>query len=82
MMLLLLFRFFFFLDIHHRPLSMSENLAKLAHKIDFSEENDDKKTDDTRNGLPVKEREENDTKEAAAFQNQQKPWESVKTKLR
>ncbi|PIK48916.1 putative mediator of RNA polymerase II transcription subunit 17 isoform X2 [Apostichopus japonicus] len=61
---------------------MSENLAKLAHKIDFSEENEDKKTDDTRNGLPVKEREENDTKEAAAFQNQQKPWESVKTKLR
>lgn len=72
-------------ETYAKPLSMSENLAKLAHKIDFSEDNDDKKGDETRPSTSVKEKEEKDSKEGVgtSFQAQQKqPWEAVKTKLR
>merc|ERR1719228_1768689 len=51
---------------------MSENLAKLAHKIDFSEEADDMEVDES-------EEEDDDVK---TFSQPVWPWESVRNKLR
>lgn len=59
---------------HFRPLSMSENLAKLAQKIDFSKtESDDLNTDITEIEKP-----EDELKDTSG----QWPWDSIKTKLR
>ncbi|XP_070578830.1 mediator of RNA polymerase II transcription subunit 17-like [Ptychodera flava] len=62
------------------PLSMSENLTKLAHRIDFNKNDDDdesvekEKADDKV--------EEEIGKEPTTFQPPQWPWESVRNKLR
>ncbi|XP_033112199.1 mediator of RNA polymerase II transcription subunit 17-like [Anneissia japonica] len=63
-------------ETYNKPLSMSENLAKLAQKIDFSKEVDLR---------GIKEEEEEDEDKAdgtTSFQHPQWPWESVRNKLR
>lgn len=53
---------------------MSENLTKLAHKIDFS------KDESEINGVQESETEEE--KPVASFQPSQWPWDSVRNKLK
>ncbi|XP_055950781.1 mediator of RNA polymerase II transcription subunit 17-like [Argiope bruennichi] len=61
-------------EIYSQPLSMSENLTRLAHKIDFVKTESDQQTsaDST----------EEDSKELATFQASLWPWDSVRGKLR
>ncbi|XP_062619773.1 mediator of RNA polymerase II transcription subunit 17-like [Saccostrea cucullata] len=64
-------------EIYVPPLSMSENLTKLAQKIDFYKDESDEK------GKPTSEGEkEEEEKTVAAFQPSLWPWDSVRTKLR
>ncbi|KAL0267365.1 UNVERIFIED_CONTAM: hypothetical protein PYX00_009654 [Menopon gallinae] len=66
-------------EIYQAPLSMSENLAKLAQKIDFSkipaDEKKEGKKDEQRS-------DDSDTKEQPAYQSSLWPWDSVRNKLR
>lgn len=65
--------------IFFRPLSMSENLAKLAQKIDFSKN----ATDDIKKEETVdKTDDEGGTKDPATFQSSLWPWDSVRNQLR
>lgn len=59
---------------------MSENLAKLAQKIDFSKT----AADDLKKEPEVVERGEDDfsSKDSPAFQSSLWPWDSVRNKLR
>ena len=60
-----------------RPLSMSENLTKLAQKIDFSKDESDEK------GKPTSEAEkEEETQQITPFQPSLWPWDSVRNKLK
>jgi len=59
-------------EIIQPPLSMSENLAKQARKIDFSQENE---------SMEVEEQEEAED-ETKSFNQPVWPWESVRNKLR
>lgn len=64
-------------EIYQTPLSMSESLAKLAQKIDFSKTaTDDLKKEEDKGD------EEGGGKDAAAFQSSLWPWDSVRNKLR
>lgn len=60
-----------------RPLTLSENLAKIAQQIDFS-----KKDEEDSTGLENGEKTEEDTKDPANFQSSLWPWDSVRNKLR
>lgn len=64
-------------------MSISENLAKLAQKIDFtgSVENVEKMDDDV-NPDDEKDSKDSDSKELASFQASLWPWDSVRNKLR
>ena len=55
---------------------MSENLAKLAHKIDFASQNEDEAE------AAQREAPDSDDKEVNSFQQPQWPWESVRNKIR
>lgn len=57
---------------------MSENLAKIAQKIDFSKTNGE----DVKKELESGEKSEEDTKDSASFQSSLWPWYSVRNKLR
>lgn len=57
---------------------MSENLAKIAQKIDFSKTNGEDVKKETEGG----EKGEEDTKDSASFQSSLWPWDSVRNKLR
>lgn len=59
------------------PLSMSENLTRLAHRIDFNDDDADSTTGDK----PM-ETSEADSKELITFQPSLWPWDSVRNKLR
>lgn len=59
----------------HRPLSMSECLAKSAQKIDFSEEDGEEKGKQTSE-------EDTGEKEEATFQPSMWPWDNVRNKLK
>jgi len=61
----------------HRPLSMSENLTKLAHKIDFSKDESEEKGKPTSEG----DKEEDDESDSAV-QPALWPWDSVWNKLK
>ncbi|KAG8297922.1 Mediator of RNA polymerase II transcription subunit 17 [Homalodisca vitripennis] len=67
-------------EIYQTPLSMSESLAKLAQKIDFSKT----ATDHLRKEPDSSERGEEDgsTKDSTSFQSSLWPWDSVRNKLR
>lgn len=56
---------------------MTENLTKLAHKIDFSKDDEDGKklTSET-------EKEEEEEKQITPFQASLWPWDSVRNKLK
>lgn len=65
--------------MYYRPLTLSENLAKIAQKIDFSRtEGDEIKKEQLENG----EKTEEDAKDPATFQSSLWPWDSVRNKLR
>ena len=57
---------------------MSENLTKLAHKIDFLKEESEEKGKAT----SEVEKEEEEEKTTAAFQASLWPWDSVRNKLK
>lgn len=72
---------------------MSENLSRLAQKIDFNKLSTDEKKEGKKeeprgikreNGLDTEKSatEESDSKEQPAYQSSQWPWDSVRTKLR
>ena len=58
---------------------MSENLTRLAHKIDFSKDESLEKGKCTSEGALDKDEEEEDK---PAFQQSQWPWQAVHTKLK
>lgn len=62
-----------------RPLTLSENLAKIAQKIDFSKTNGEEVKKEQCEG---NEKSEEDTKDPASFQSSLWPWDSVRNKLR
>ncbi|CAN8000590.1 unnamed protein product [Ixodes hexagonus] len=62
-------------EVYVQPCSMSENLTKLAQKIDFG-----KAAGDTSGDVPDSPAEEQ--KELASFQPSLWPWDSVRSKLR
>jgi mediator of RNA polymerase II transcription subunit 17 len=57
---------------------MSENLTRLAHKIDFSKEESEEK------GKPTSEYEKEEESEQDTLPNQPSlwPWDAIRTKLR
>jgi len=58
---------------------LSENLAKIAQKIDFSKTNGEEiKKEQLEGG----EKGEEDTKDPASFQSSLWPWDNVRNKLR
>ena len=59
---------------------MSENLTRLAHKIDFSKDESEGKGKPTSEGDA--ETEEDTEKAVTPFQPSQWPWDSVRTKLK
>lgn len=59
---------------------MSENLTKLAHKIDFSKDESEEKGKPTSEGVEEEEAEEEKT--AAPLQPSLWPWDSVRNKLK
>ncbi|RUS75973.1 hypothetical protein EGW08_016255 [Elysia chlorotica] len=65
-------------EIHVTPLSMSENLSKLAHKINFFKDESEEKGKPTSEG----ERETDEEKVLAPFQPSLWPWDSVRNKLK
>ncbi|KAL1139769.1 hypothetical protein AAG570_006746 [Ranatra chinensis] len=67
-------------EIYQTPLTMSESLAKLAQKIDFSKSacDDIKKELDVSDGTD----DETSSKDPSAFQSSLWPWDSVRNKLR
>lgn len=70
-------------EIYQQPLSMSENLTKLANKIDFKTDADvdaPKLKDVTETNEETSSDEP--TKELTSFQQPQWPWDSVRSKLR
>lgn len=65
--------------VNYSPLTLSENLAKIAQKIDFSKTNGEEiKKDELEGG----EKGEEDAKDPASFQSSLWPWDSVRNKLR
>ncbi|KAH0567509.1 mediator of RNA polymerase II transcription subunit 17-like [Cotesia glomerata] len=70
-------------EIYQAPLSLSENLAKIAQRIDFSKTStsgsDDASTDKIENG---EKSDKQDSKDSFAQQNSLWPWDSVRSKLR
>lgn len=64
-------------EIYCQPLTLSENLTKLAHKIDF------RKVDNETQEFPqTSESHEEENKELVPFQASLWPWDSVRNKLR
>jgi len=64
-------------EIYQQPLSMSENLTKLAHKIDFGK--DDKEEQVASEG-PVEDEKSDESKDASQLAT--RPWDSVRNKLK
>ncbi|CAL1533647.1 unnamed protein product [Lymnaea stagnalis] len=65
-------------EVYVSPLSMSENLSKLAHKIDFFKDESEEKGKPTSEG----EKESDEEKVLAPFQPSLWPWDSVRNKLK
>lgn len=62
----------------HRPLTLSENLAKIAQKIDFNKTNGEEIKKEQLEG----DKGDEDTKDSTSFQSSLWPWDSVRNKLR
>ncbi|XP_064623431.1 mediator of RNA polymerase II transcription subunit 17-like isoform X2 [Lineus longissimus] len=65
-------------ELYVQPLSMSENLTKLAHKIDFYKDESAEKGKATSEG----EKENEEEKALAKFQPSLWPWDSVRNKIK
>ncbi|XP_063975646.1 mediator of RNA polymerase II transcription subunit 17 [Diachasmimorpha longicaudata] len=67
-------------EIYQAPLTLSENLAKIAQKIDFSKPNGEeaRKEPTPENG----DKSEEDSRDSTSFQASLWPWDSVRSKLR
>ncbi|XP_048259239.1 mediator of RNA polymerase II transcription subunit 17-like isoform X1 [Haliotis rufescens] len=65
-------------EVYVPPLSMSENLSKLAHKIDFYKDESEGKGKPTSEG----EKDGDEEKVLAPFQPSLWPWDSVRNKLK
>lgn len=66
-------------NFFYRPLTLSENLTKIAQKIDFSKTvGEEVKKEQSENG----EKSEDDSKDSTSFQSSLWPWDSVRNKLR
>ncbi|XP_015119138.1 mediator of RNA polymerase II transcription subunit 17 [Diachasma alloeum] len=67
-------------EIYQAPLTLSENLAKIAQKIDFSKPNGEEARKETtpENG----DKSEEDSRDSTSFQASLWPWDSVRSKLR
>lgn len=65
-------------EIYVAPLSMSENLSKLAYKIDFYKDESEEKGKPTSEG----EKETEEDKVLAPFQPSLWPWDSVRNKMK
>ncbi|XP_050405397.2 mediator of RNA polymerase II transcription subunit 17 [Patella vulgata] len=65
-------------EIYVPPLSMSENLTKLAHKIDFYKDESDEKGKPTSEG----EKDEAEEKVLTSFEQPSWVWDSVRNKLK
>ncbi|BFZ07539.1 hypothetical protein BsWGS_10578 [Bradybaena similaris] len=65
-------------EMYLAPLSMSENLSKLAHKIDFYKDESEEKGKPTSEG----EKDTDEEKVLAPFQPSLWPWDSVRNKLK
>ncbi|KAL0831057.1 hypothetical protein ABMA28_001937 [Loxostege sticticalis] len=68
-------------EIYQAPLSMSENLARLAQKIDFSK-SEDEYCNIKKEGESSSDPKPDDDSKDAGYQSNQWPWESVRNKLR
>ncbi|CAG9785423.1 unnamed protein product [Diatraea saccharalis] len=68
-------------EIYQAPLSMSENLARLAQKIDFSK-SDDEFCNVKKEGETSSDPKPDEDNKDAGYQSNQWPWESVRNKLR
>ncbi|XP_053613058.1 mediator of RNA polymerase II transcription subunit 17 [Plodia interpunctella] len=68
-------------EIYQAPLSMSENLTRLAQKIDFSKSEDDF-CNIKKEGESSSEVKSEDESKDQGYQSNQWPWESVRNKLR
>ncbi|XP_063361552.1 mediator of RNA polymerase II transcription subunit 17 [Cydia amplana] len=66
-------------EIYQAPLSMSENLARLAQKIDFAKSDDE--FCNIKKEPEVEAKSEEESKEPG-YQSSQWPWDSVRNKLR
>ncbi|XP_011307730.1 mediator of RNA polymerase II transcription subunit 17 [Fopius arisanus] len=67
-------------EIYQAPLTLSENLAKIAQKIDFSKSNGEESRKETipENG----DKSEEDSRDSTSFQASLWPWDNVRSKLR
>ncbi|XP_028172045.1 mediator of RNA polymerase II transcription subunit 17 [Ostrinia nubilalis] len=68
-------------EIYQAPLSMSENLARLAQKIDFSK-SEDEFCNIKKEGESSSDAKADDDSKDAGYQSSQWPWDSVRNKLR
>ncbi|KAK7791432.1 hypothetical protein R5R35_014455 [Gryllus longicercus] len=68
-------------ELYQSPLSMSENLARLAQKIDFNKVIPEEVEKENSDSLE-KSDDESSSKDSAAFQSSLWPWDSVRNKLR
>ncbi|CAH0407101.1 unnamed protein product [Chilo suppressalis] len=68
-------------EIYQAPLSMSENLARLAQKIDFSK-SDDEFCNIKKEGESSTDPKPDEESKDAGYQSSLWPWESVRNKLR
>ncbi|XP_059051415.1 mediator of RNA polymerase II transcription subunit 17 [Achroia grisella] len=68
-------------EIYQAPLSMSENLARLAQKIDFTKSEDEYCNIKKEGETSVDVKSDDDSKDTG-YQSNQWPWESVRNKLR
>ncbi|XP_072938997.1 mediator of RNA polymerase II transcription subunit 17 isoform X4 [Epargyreus clarus] len=68
-------------EIYQAPLSMSENLARLAQKIDFSKSEDEFCNIKKEGECSIEVKTEDDNKEPG-YQSTLWPWDSVRNKLR
>lgn len=66
----------------NRPLTLSENLTKLAHKIDWMKGEDEDEDEDIPSLNSTTEKEAEEDSKKPEFQTSSWPWDSVRNKLR
>lgn len=77
--MLLFFKSYF---VSLRPLTLSENLTKQAHKIDWTKGDDEEDDEDIPSIASATEKEGDEDSKKTDFQASSWPWDSVRNKLR